>query len=53
MSTPWHAIRGIGNKLRHEYQKISEIILWKIIAIHSDGLKATIDEMIVRHSRPE
>ena len=33
--TPWHAIRTIGNKLRHEYQHISEIILWGIISIHA------------------
>lgn len=24
---PWHAVRTIGNKLRHEYQRISETIL--------------------------
>jgi uncharacterized protein with HEPN domain len=24
---PWQAIRGIGNKLRHEYQLISDVIL--------------------------
>ena len=51
-ATPWHAIRSIGNKLRHEYQHVSEIILWKIIATHSDDLKATVDDMIAKHSEP-
>ncbi len=23
-NTPWHAIRAIGNELRHEYQRISD-----------------------------
>ncbi len=49
-ATPWHAIRTIGNKLRHEYQHISEIILWGVIATHSATLKTTIEEMLVRHS---
>ena len=35
---PWHAIRTIGNKLRHEYHRISETILWGIVATHSDEL---------------
>jgi uncharacterized protein with HEPN domain len=30
-NTPWHATRAIGNKLRHEYQRISETILWRIV----------------------
>jgi len=47
--TPWHAIRTIGNKLRHEYQRVSEIILWGIITEHADALKATIEAMLVRH----
>ena len=46
---PWHAIRTIGNKLRHEYQRISETILWGIVAKHADELKAAIEDMLAKH----
>lgn len=50
--TPWHAIRTIGNKLRHEYQRVSEVILWGIVTEHSDTLKAVIEDMLAKHSDP-
>lgn len=49
-ATPWHAIRTIGNKLRHEYQRISEIILWGVITTHSATLKATVEDMLAKHT---
>ena len=48
--TPWHAVRTIGNKLRHEYQRVSEVIVWGIVAEHADALKVTVDAMIQRRS---
>jgi uncharacterized protein with HEPN domain len=48
--TPWHAVRTIGNKLRHEYQWVSEIILWSIIASHAAALKETAEAMLARYS---
>ena len=47
---PWHAIRAIGNKLRHEYQRVSETILWGIITNQADALKSAIAEMLAVHS---
>jgi uncharacterized protein with HEPN domain len=47
---PWHAIRTIGNKLRHEYQRVSDIILWGIISTHAGVLKAAIAEMLAARS---
>lgn len=49
--TPWQAIRTIGNKLRHEYQRISDVIVWGIVAEHSDTLKATITDMLAKHAK--
>lgn len=43
---PWHAIRAIGNKLRHDYQRVSEVILWGIIDSQTAPLKAAIAVMI-------
>jgi uncharacterized protein with HEPN domain len=48
---PWHAIRSIGNKLRHEYQWASEVILWGIITSHADVLKGAVDGMLTARSR--
>jgi uncharacterized protein with HEPN domain len=48
---PWHAIRTIGNKLRHEYQRVSEVILWGIITTHADVLKAAIADIFASHSK--
>ena len=39
-----------GNKLRHEYQRISDIILWGVITTHSATLKSTIEAMLVKHT---
>lgn len=48
--TPWQAIRTIGNKLRHEYQRVSDVILWGIITEHADALKGTIEAMLAEQS---
>lgn len=47
--TPWHAIRAIGNKLRHEYQRISETILWGIVTKQLAELKMAIEAMLAKH----
>jgi len=28
---PWPQVRGIGNRLRHEYQKVDIAIIWNLI----------------------
>lgn len=43
---PWHAIRAIGNKLRYEYQRVSDVILWGVITVHSDVLKEAIADLL-------
>ena len=48
-NTPWHAIRAIGNKLRHEYQRISETILWGIVTTQAAELRTAIDGMLAKH----
>lgn len=49
--TPWHAMRTIGNKLRHEYQRVSDVLLWGIVETHADRLKATIEDMLNKHNK--
>jgi len=48
--TPWHAIRAIGNKLRHEYQRVSEFILWDIISGSSDRLESAIKMILEKQN---
>ena len=37
---PWHSIRGLGNRLRHEYDVISPKDLWAIITDSLPSLRA-------------
>ena len=30
-SLPWHAVRGLGNLLRHEYDVIDHEVIWKTV----------------------
>ncbi len=43
---PWNEIRGVGNVLRHEYHRVSCIIIWNIIDKHLPPLKTAVREML-------
>jgi uncharacterized protein with HEPN domain len=43
---PWSAIIGIGNILRHEYQRIDDRRLWDIVTVHLPQLRRTVAAMI-------
>jgi uncharacterized protein with HEPN domain len=43
---PWNAIVGIGNILRHEYQRIDDRRLWEIVKIHLPQLRPVVMAMI-------
>ena len=45
---PWNAIIGIGNVLRHEYQKIDDKRLWDILTVHLPQLRPVILRMIAK-----
>lgn len=42
---PWPEIAGIGNVLRHDYQRIEALIIWNIVGKHLPGLKAALTTM--------
>jgi uncharacterized protein with HEPN domain len=48
---PWSAIVGIGNVLRHEYQKIDDKRLWDILTVHLPQLRPVILRMIAELER--
>ena len=41
-SIPWREIAGIGNVLRHDYQVISNTVVWNVLQIHLPPLEAVI-----------
>ena len=46
-------IRAIGNKLRHEYDRLESSILWNTAAQFVPELKPIIEEMIASLERDE
>jgi len=47
---PWGQIRGIGNRIRHEYFHIDAAILWEIVTTDTPALKMVMDLMLKRHA---
>jgi uncharacterized protein with HEPN domain len=42
----WHAIRGIGNLLRHEYERVETEVLWRVVHENLPQLASVIEHMI-------
>lgn len=47
---PWGQIRSIGNRIRHEYFRVDDAILWGIITTDTPALKIVMESMLARHS---
>jgi uncharacterized protein with HEPN domain len=47
---PWTQIKGIGNRIRHEYFRIDDAILWEIITTDTHSLKTVMEAMLARHA---
>jgi uncharacterized protein with HEPN domain len=47
---PWAQIKGIGNRIRHEYFRIDDAILWEIITTDTHALKTVMEAMLARHA---
>ncbi|MCA6122500.1 DUF86 domain-containing protein [Bradyrhizobium sp. WSM 1704] len=43
---PWPSIIGIGNILRHEYQRLDDKQLWEIATVHMPKLQPIILRML-------
>lgn len=43
---PWHNIRGLGNRLRHEYDIISPMDLWAIVTESLPSLRAACQKAV-------
>jgi uncharacterized protein with HEPN domain len=47
---PWTQIKAIGNRIRHEYFRLDDAILWQIITTDTRTLKTVLEAMLSRHS---
>jgi uncharacterized protein with HEPN domain len=45
-NAPWNAIIGIGNILRHEYQRLDDKQLWEIATVHLPKLQPIVAQML-------
>lgn len=46
---PWRNIRGIGNWLRHQYDKVDVETVWNTVQNDLPQLRATIEEVLKLH----
>jgi uncharacterized protein with HEPN domain len=49
---PWTSIIGIGNILRHEYQRLDDAQLWEIATVHLPALEPVVEHMIAELDKP-
>ena len=52
-TTPWRNIMSIGNKLRHEYQRIDPDIIWEIAQKHLDDFQPVIEAILAELAQGE
>jgi uncharacterized protein with HEPN domain len=50
---PWHKIRGVGNWLRHQYDRIDLQSIWDTVAGDLPPLKAAVTRALFRENAPE
>ena len=47
---PRAQIRSTGNRIRHEYFRIDDAILWEIVTTDAHALKTVMEAMLARHA---
>ena len=50
---PWRDIRGIGNQLRHAYDNLNSIMIWKVYQDDLPVLKVAVTQALARLTQPE
>jgi uncharacterized protein with HEPN domain len=45
---PWHEIAGIGNVLRHDYEIVSDPVVWNVVHEHVPALETAIRRILGR-----
>jgi len=47
---PWGEIRGVGNRIRHEYFRLDDAILWQIMNTDTPALRSALESMLATHT---
>ena len=47
---PWQQIKGIGNRIRHEYFRIDDAMLWQIMTTDTHALETVMEAMLARRA---
>jgi len=47
---PWGQIKRLGDRIRHEYFRIDDAILWEIVTTDAPALKMVLEAMLKRHA---
>jgi uncharacterized protein with HEPN domain len=47
---PWGQIKRIGDRIRHEYFRIDDAILWEIVTTDAPALETVLEAMLRRHA---
>ena len=42
---PWRKVAGIGNVLRHDYDRVDNTVLWRAATVEMRALKAAVEAM--------
>jgi uncharacterized protein with HEPN domain len=42
---PWASVRGIGNILRHDYDSVSDPIIWRVVTDELPRLKRAVENI--------
>jgi uncharacterized protein with HEPN domain len=45
---PWHEIAGIGNVLRHDYEIVSDPVVWNVVHEHLPALEGAVRRILDR-----
>jgi len=48
---PWSEIRAVGNILRHEYDRVNPVVIWRIVSEDLNPLKRAVESALVRLRR--
>ena len=48
---PWSDIKRIGNRIRHQYFRLDEAVLWEVIEHDIDRLEIVMTEMKTRYGK--
>jgi uncharacterized protein with HEPN domain len=46
---PWHSIRAIGNRIRHEYFRLNPMMIWRVASQETADIKTAMEQLLQLH----